>query len=791
LLTQGHLIRLFSAVADTVPVLDLTVPAAPWNSQPETNLDPESIGLKPNHLAYVIYTSGSTGKPKGVLVEHRGVVNRLVWMQRTYGLSNAEAVLQKTPFGFDVSVWEFFWPLFTGARLVMARPGGHKDPGYLLATIRRYNITTIHFVPSMLQAFLAHGDLVDIPNLVRVVCSGEALSSALVRNFRMRLPDAVLHNLYGPTEASVDVTAWSCPADFDQPVVPIGHPIANTQIYILDGHGEPVPVGVVGELYIAGVQVSRGYLNRPELTSERFVFDPFTSVPGARMYRTGDVGRWLEDGNIEFLGRNDLQVKIRGFRIELGEIESRLLAHPAVREAVVLAREDTPGDKRLVAYYTASETGREENVVRGDQLRAHLSASLPEYMVPAAYVRLESLPLTPNGKLGRKALPAPEAGAYAQRVYEPAQGETETKLAAVWAEVLKLDRVGRRDNFFELGGHSLLAMKLVNLLRRANVEISVMDVFEYPTIESLSAHMGVQAKPVNDRAIPIRSDGAHLPLFMPYEGTGQLIYALVLAPHIDSRIPIYGLPSLAMDQPQLRTMEAMAARLVSLIRDAQPVGPYRIVGWCVAGLLAYEITQQLLEEGEEVQFLGMLDTDPPNLPEFIPNTPKEQLLQLFALSLGRSKDEKDRALLEELRYMSERSDFEALFSKCREMSVLPPQLADLTTRELETFLSCVQMLRQAKLDYTPQPVSVPVHLFEAIDTTTENLRQRFWDDILPSDLLKRYRVGGDHNSMLMSPNVEHLGSHISRLLASSEEISVSKQDGERLEQITDFALPRP
>jgi arthrofactin-type cyclic lipopeptide synthetase C len=277
---------------------------------------------------------------------------------------------------------------------------------------------------------------------------------------------------------------------------------------------------------------------------------------------------------------------------------------------------------------------------------------------------------------------------------------------------------------------------------------------------------------------------------MPYEGSGQLIYALVLAPHIDSRIPIYGLPSLSMDQPQLRTMEAMAARLVSLIRDTQPVGPYRIAGWCVAGLLAYEITQQLLEEGEEVQFLGMLDTDPPNIPEFIPNTPKEQLLQLFALSLGRSKDDKDRALLEELRYMSERFDFEALFSKCREMSVLPPQLADLTTRELETFLSCVQMLRQAKLDYTPQPVSIPVHLFEATDTTTENLRQRFWDDIVPSDLLKRHRVGGDHNSMLMSPNVEHLGSYISRLIASSEEISVCKQDGERLEQVPDFAPPR-
>ena len=273
----------------------------------------------------------------------------------------------------------------------------------------------------------------------------------------------------------------------------LGDRIANTRIYILDGQGGPVPVGVTGELYIGGAGVARGYLNRPELTAEKFVKDRFVDEPGARMYRTGDLGRWLKDGNIEFVGRNDHQVKIRGFRIELGEIEARLAEHPGVREAVVIAREDTPGDKRLVAYYTAAVPGggeegeREGTVIGSEQLRSHLSTRLPEYMVPAAYVRLESLPLTPNGKLDRKGLPAPEADAYATRGYEAPQGEIEEKLAEIWAEVLKLERVGRQDNFFELGGHSLLAVRMVNRLRQVlGVEVSIRDVFAYPVLSLLA-----------------------------------------------------------------------------------------------------------------------------------------------------------------------------------------------------------------------------------------------------------------------------------------------------------------
>ncbi|WP_330113098.1 amino acid adenylation domain-containing protein [Serratia marcescens] len=442
-----------------------------------------------SHLAYVIYTSGSTGKPKGAMNEHRGVVNRLVWMQEAYGLTAADTVLQKTPFGFDVSVWEFFWPLMVGARLVMAKPEGHKDPDYLSRAIEQYGVTTLHFVPSMLQSFLADGQAATrCGQVVRVMCSGEALPAALVAEFYRRLPQAELHNLYGPTEAAVDVTAWHCSREADRVSVPIGRPIANTRIYLLDEHGQPVPLGAVGELYIGGVQVARGYLNRPELTAERFLADPF--APGGRMYRTGDVARYLANGDIEYLGRNDQQVKIRGFRIECGEIEAVLATHPAVREAVVDARA-VGDDKRLVAWVVPAAGVAEETLAGA--LRQHVSAALPDYMVPSAWVVVAALPLSPNGKLDRRALPEPQ-GAQSQAAYEAPQGEHETLLAAIWRELLNVEQVGRHDNFFELGGHSLLAVKLMAQLRRAGWGANVQTLFSTPTLSALAQAMSAQGE---------------------------------------------------------------------------------------------------------------------------------------------------------------------------------------------------------------------------------------------------------------------------------------------------------
>ncbi|CAJ8987908.1 syringomycin synthetase [Burkholderia pseudomallei] len=471
-----------SHVAARSPRVHLSRDIAQWRAcSPANPSTPRERAAR--RLAYVIYTSGSSGEPKGVMNEHRGVVNRLWWMQQTYALDERDAVLQKTPFSFDVSVWEFFWPLMSGARLVIAKPEGHKDPAYLSELIDRERVTTLHFVPSMLQAFLEdEGAARGCGSVKRVMCSGEALPPSLVKRFYRCLPDARLHNLYGPTEAAVDVTAWACDAEEGGASVPIGRPIANTRIYVLDGYGQPVPRGVAGELYIGGVQVARGYLNRPELTRERFVDDPF--VAGGRLYKTGDLARWRTDGSLEYLGRNDFQVKIRGFRIELGEIEAQLAKVAGVRETVVLARDSgsPAGEKRLVAYYT----GNADVAALREQATRHL----PAYMVPSAYVRLDAWPLTPNGKLDRRALPAPADDAYARAEYEAPQGAKEEALAAIWKDLLPVERISRHDNFFELGGHSLLVIGLSEKLRAAGLHADVRVVYRASTLADLAAHLG-------------------------------------------------------------------------------------------------------------------------------------------------------------------------------------------------------------------------------------------------------------------------------------------------------------
>ncbi|MBL1118510.1 amino acid adenylation domain-containing protein [Streptomyces sp. 110] len=436
--------------------------------------------LTGRNTAYVIYTSGSTGKPKGVLVPHEGIVNRLLWTQARYGLDASDRVLQKTPSGFDVSVWEFFWPLITGARLVVARPEGHKDPAYLARLIRDEGVTTVHFVPSMLQVFLTEPTAAHCTGLRRVLCSGEALPGELRARFYETL-DVPLHNLYGPTEASVDVTSWECAAQDPAGPVPIGAPVWNTRLYVLDSRLRPVPAGVAGELYLAGVQLARGYLRRPGLTAERFVADPYGGA-GARMYRTGDVVRWRADGNVEYVGRADEQVKVRGFRIELGEIEAVLARHPQVRQTAVIAREDRAGAKQLVAYVVA------DGDPDAGELRKYLGAELPEYMVPAAFVTLERLPLTPNGKLDRRALPAPDFGATVTG-RAPATAREEA-LCAVFADVLGLPRIGADDNFFDLGGDSIVSIQLVSRARAAGLVFTPRDVFQHRTVAALAAMAG-------------------------------------------------------------------------------------------------------------------------------------------------------------------------------------------------------------------------------------------------------------------------------------------------------------
>lgn len=480
---------------------------AEWQALAHQSQDNPISGIAFENLAYVIYTSGSTGKPKGAMNTHQGLCNRLLWMQDAYPLTAADRVLQKTPFSFDVSVWEFFWPLIAGVRLVLAKPEGHRDSAYLVEAIAKEQITTLHFVPSMLQVFLEEPSLDACSSIKRVICSGEALSIDLQERFFARL-DAELHNLYGPTEATIDVTFWACQQGDKERVVPIGRPIANTQIYLLDRHLQPVPVGVPGELHIGGVGLARGYLNRPELTAEKFIPNLFKNSKFNRLYKTGDLARYLPDGSIEFLGRIDHQVKLRGFRIELGEIEAVLVKHPSVRDVVVLAREEDSSEKQLVGYVVPNSAG----IPTTDELRSYLKERLPEYMVPSIFIWLEALPLLPNGKVDRRALPAPEGvRPILAAVYEAPRSEVERAIATVWRDVLHLEKVGIHDNFFDLGGHSLLIVQVHSKLREIfNSNLSVVELFQNPTIAALAecitqnitqnSERQSSLRPIHDRA---------------------------------------------------------------------------------------------------------------------------------------------------------------------------------------------------------------------------------------------------------------------------------------------------
>ncbi|MEU6104595.1 amino acid adenylation domain-containing protein [Streptomyces flaveolus] len=556
--------------------------------------------LTPAHPAYVIYTSGSTGRPKGVVVPHRAIDNRLRWMQHAYPLTAGDRILQKTPSSFDVSVWEFFWPLREGAALVVAEPGGHKDPVYLARLIREQAVTTCHFVPSMLQVFLGAPQAAGCADVLRrVFCSGEALPRETASAFAHALPGVELHNLYGPTEAAVDVTYHACdPADPGP--VPIGRPVWNTRLYVLDAALQPCPPGVPGELYLAGAQLADGYLGRPELTAARFVADPFGPA-GTRMYRTGDLARWTVGGEVEYLGRTDHQVKLRGQRIELGEIEAALTARPGVDGACAVVRHD-----RLVGYVTgdADPAG----------IRTALARELPEHMVPAAVVALDAFPLSPNGKLDRRELPDPVfAGGAGTRA--PASAR-EAALTRLFAEVLDADGIGPDDAFFDLGGTSLLAVRLVARVREEfGAELTIGSLFEAPTPAALAARLEAAAPATGDAlgvVLPLRTEGDRTPLFGIHPAGGLAWCYAGLTARLGPQQPVYGLQArgLTGEEALPRTLQEEAEDYVRQVREIQPHGPYRLLGWSVGGVLAHTVAVLLQEAGEDVELLALLDAFP-------------------------------------------------------------------------------------------------------------------------------------------------------------------------------------
>ena len=578
---------------------------------------------QPNHTAYIIFTSGSTGRPKGVMVGQTAIVNRLLWMQNHYPLTADDVVAQKTPCSFDVSVWEFFWPFIAGAKLVMAEPEAHRDPLAMQQFFAQYGVTTTHFVPSMLAAFVAsltpETARESCASLKRVFCSGEALPADLCREWE-QLTHAPLHNLYGPTEAAVDVSwypAWGEDlAAVTGNSVPIGYPVWNTGLRILDAMMRPVPFGVAGDLYLTGIQLAQGYLGRPDLTASRFIADPFNV--GERMYRTGDVARWLENGAVEYLGRSDDQLKIRGQRIELGEIDRVMQQLPDVEHAVAHAcvfnqAAATGGDARQLVGYLVSQSGLPLDT---SALREKLREKLPAHMVPTVLLQLAELPLSANGKLDRKALPMPQLTSRTSG-RAPRAG-TETTIAQSFAALLGCEVNDVAADFFALGGHSLLAMKLAAQLSRVfERQVTPGQIMVASTVEQLSAllestddeqsqHMGFEA------LLPLRE--SHGPtLFCFHPASGFAWQFSVLSRYLSPQWSIIGIQSPRPDGPMqtAENLDAVCEHHLATLLSQQPHGPYYLLGYSLGGTLAQGIAARLLARGETVAFLGLLDTWPP------------------------------------------------------------------------------------------------------------------------------------------------------------------------------------
>jgi nonribosomal peptide synthetase DhbF len=564
--------------------------------------------LLAHHPAYVIYTSGSTGTPKGVVIEHGSLLAFFAGVSPGLVFGPGDRHLAVTTIGFDISILELLLPLCHGAAVIVAAKDEARDPAQLFALVRTQQANSLQATPSHWELLLHH-DPANLASL-RILVGGEALRVELARTL-YRLTSET-SNLYGPTEAtiwtSIHALADSDVADNAPGVVSIGRPISNYQMYVLDGWLEPVPVGMSGELYVAGAGLARGYLKRPGLSAERFVADPYAAQPGSRMYRTGDLARWRPEGTLEYLGRADQQLKIRGFRVEPGEIEAALAAQPEVAQAAVIGREEGSGSKQLVAYVVAAPGAVPQEAL----LRRRLAERLPDYMVPGAFVLLEALPLTPNGKLDRGALPAPERH---RESYRAARTPREQVLCELFAEVLSMERVGIDDNFFALGGHSFLGMRLVSRVRVIlGIELSIRTLFEAPSVAELGTHLNreVSVRSGLERVLPLRSHGSLPPLFcLPPAGGLSWCYAGLIR-EIGLQRPIYGLQThcIASDATLPASIEAFTEDYLTLIQEVQPTGPYHLLGYSFGGTIAHAIACHLQGKNEKVNLLTIIDSYP-------------------------------------------------------------------------------------------------------------------------------------------------------------------------------------
>jgi amino acid adenylation domain-containing protein len=727
-------------------------------AQPE---EAPAIRVEPGHLAYVLYTSGSTGQPKGVCIEHRHLASYVEGVTRRLELAPGTSFASVSTLAADLGHTAIFPTLSSGGALHLVDKDTAADPGRMRDYGARHAVDGLKIVPTHLGALLSAPGAEKLLPRQRLVLGGDVSDWALVEQVHALSPTCEVFNHYGPTETTVGVLCGRVERGVRAPgaqSVPLGRPLDNVRVYVLDGNGQPVPVGVPGELSIGGASVARGYLGRADLTAERFVPDAFSPEPGARLYRSGDKVRWLEDGRIEFLGRVDHQLKIRGYRVELGEVEAALGAHPSVRECVVVAREEQPGDKRLVAYAVA----REGQALEEPVLARFVEKRLPEYMVPSIFVVLKALPLTSNGKVDRKALPAPVRAREGADHVAP-RTATELRLAAIWEELLKVQRVGARDDFFDLGGHSLMATQVVARVHGTfGVELAVIDLFEAPTLEALAARIDAGA-PSQSALVPLRRGGSRTPFFCVHPVGGGVLAYLELSRRMHPEQPFYGLQG-PTGQESHDTLEAMATRYVDAIQEVQPHGPYLLGGWSMGGRVAYEMARQLQQRGETVALLAIIDArsheDGPRLEDAEARAREvflfaDHLSRLSGLNpeaaglLGQVDAEELKALLEDTPGAG---------------ASLPPQ----ALAELRALWRVFSLNLRASHAYQPGHYPGPLVLLRAAEGPREGLEEDLGWGALASGV-EVHEVPGDHFSLIAPPHVEQVAERLRELLERARE----------------------
>ncbi|NJO81279.1 MAG: amino acid adenylation domain-containing protein [Blastochloris sp.] len=721
----------------------------------------------PDTTAYILYTSGSTGKPKGVQIPHRSIENHMHWMQQYFPLSRMDRVFQKTPFGFDASVWEFLAPLLTGAQLVLAQPGGHRDPWYLVQALRDHQITTLQLVPSLLEALLTGPGLTDCDSLRQVFCGGEALRTMVAEMFTEQV-GVPLYNLYGPTETTIDATWCQYEKHMLGATVPIGRPIANLQAYVLDKGQQPTVVGVPGELYMGGTGVARGYLRAADQTAERFVPDHLSRVVGGRLYRTGDMVQWESGGTLMFVGRRDDQVKLRGYRVELEEVAAVLQRQAGVAQSVVVVQENTTRVQQLVAYIVPVEGGMWTASLER-QIQSALQELLPSYMVPTAYVGLSALPLTPNGKIDRKALPSATRNLKdASDNYIMPRTPTEQTLALIWADILEVDRIGIYDNFFTLGGNSLLVIQLQGRIHsKFDRLIPIIKLMRSTTIEHVAAMLSVdqdiQSWPI---AVPLNEAGSLPPLFLVSPGAWYATQYYQLSDYLGEDQPVYVLqpPDPSWEQEPYPSMEEIAQAYVTTLQTIQPEGPYYLGGWSFGGGVALEIAQQLLQQDQSVELITVIDTF------FTVDLKPYDSIDVFQMYT--------RLLDVEIDF-----DYMRTLSYANQLTYYINQIIDPTTTEVEIeqirrVFNTMRATSFAGEQYRPQKYDGRILFFRATQPDEDRPDVdpvKRWSQLC--DSLEVHDLDGRHQDILADPHVKELAKKLKKALRDAKDSQLKQKRG--------------